>query len=297
MADRKYSIKKLFLIIFLATLVILLIYPVYGYFRYVKYISSLQKSAYVLYSDFAEFEGNYWDAQPRNNQDIEKIQKWAESMSKEEEYRYFFVENGFNVKYDSEKGNSIIYSYGPDGKDGNLKNTPYNLSQYVLGYEYYQILTPSFSEYMRDMLNHDGDVDILLLNIPHLDKTNSCEGILEERVGKEPFFQLFNGSQNLKVKEEESGKFKEFIKDFSREYWMSFDIPAETLNSTGVKRILFMFSRGDITNLCDNSLSKKQIKDLEQQLTEYFRKGNTDYFDFAVFSFRVPNSAELNNNQ
>ncbi|RAV30759.1 hypothetical protein DN748_00425 [Sinomicrobium soli] len=269
------------------------IYLAIDYMRYREVMEDLQKSADVLYADLTEFENVYWDALPENKKDVEKVIKWGSAIF-DEEYRGKFRERGFDVLFDSIERRSIVYSYGYDGEDGALRRTPYNYKRTTDSGNETGIRTPDFWEYLKDRFGTGENTDVILLEVSDVDKTRGCTGILEERLGKRPFLQLFKESKNL-VETGEEQRFLDFVKRFSKEYWKRYSIPVEEQQNVKTLRVLFKYNKGGVQNLCPNGIGEEQIKDLESLLSARFVKENADYFDFAVFSFQVPDETTLNN--
>lgn len=253
-----------------------------SYFFHISYVESLNKDSDKLLKYYTSYGINYFDFVPEEKQDMENFLEWTERVTEIPDLG--FLKNGYNIKYDSISKSSLIYSFGRDGIDNGLAYTPLND-----GFEdikgQYRIRQIRFFNYLKNMFKQK---DVILAKIDALEF--QCDVVLSNINNRRPYinYELYNGSETLWLDDNNGNKnlFLKSIRQFKNEYNKSFIIKNGSVEKT--RRILyFKYKHGKIETLCPNNIEAKKLLEIESILEEFFKRTDTSYFDYAVFSLSL----------
>lgn len=218
---------------------------------------------------------NYFDALPKNNEDIKKMLDWVEFNFDSDYFKKLNFKYG--VKYDEVLRKSIIYSFGKNNTDNHLNFTPFN-SQKTDSLGQFSIFKLPIFNYIFKTTNHDViliSLDVPIFNCKELTKNEtSNEAILSQ-------VELFKESKSLYGDRKYFSLFLKQLNDFEREFNRSISKP----NKLNI--LFFMYKNGKVEIVCDGDLSLNKIENIKIKLKNYFKKQNTNYFDYALFALRL----------
>lgn len=272
--------KKIKVIILL--ILVLLTYSFIIYYQELKYIEQLQEDSRVLKEDYISFNYNYFDAFPKNTDDVKKMIDWTELVSGPSRINTF--KYGFNVKYDSILNISHIYTFGKDRKDNKLIYTPFN-SETQNKFGQYPIKSINYFKYI---INTFKDKDIILgtLSLPiiNCDSLTNIQHIEDNNFG-ELEYEAYKGIKNVLTNDKNRKIFLKQIHRFENEI-----NGIEIDSASNMKIVYFMYNNDKIETICKNNISPEIISKMEKELQDYFSNIDPDYFDYALFPIRIINN-------
>ncbi len=156
--------KKLILLSASGIIIVLLL----NYIRYVQYTEGLREDAVKLKRLYYSYDVGLQE-KPKSKKDVEKVFSWKKEASGDKELDFNFLKYGYNVKYDSESNESVIYCFGKNKKDDNVVNYDSYSDDFLV--KRVRIITLDFFNYY---FNKSSD-DIIILkfyDFPSLHKPN-----------------------------------------------------------------------------------------------------------------------------
>ncbi len=240
-----------------------------------RYIKLIKEDSTLLKNYYTEYSMNYFDALPKNKDDIEKMMNWIQFNFDSSYYKK--LNFNYNIKYDSVLRKSIIYSFGKDKRDNNLKYTPFNSIRMDSTHQF-SIFKLSIFKYIFNTSNHD--IILVSLNEPvfKCEKLTNRETLDENRVSQ---FELFKGAKSFFGDKKYFTLFLKQLNNFEEEF------NASILKPNKLNILFFMYKNGKIEVVCDDNLSLNKVENIKIKLRDYFKKQDTDYFDYALFALRL----------
>lgn len=252
----------------IALLILGLLYIIISYYRYLAQIKESHKNLKYLYKTYSL---NFIDYYPYSDKDILFAYDWLNHTSGEKHFDDFLIKYGFGVANDSSE-NAIIYSYGKDNTDNKLLNNKFiDYDKFIKGYS------------ITDFVFND-NIDIPLFKI-EMYKIN-CDTILSQ-LDQDPFrhYKLLNNSEYIWSDENYKMKFLKLLTSLEK------SLLNDNINNYSGRNILVIFKHNNVRLYCDLLLSKKNKKLLTNKIKSFLNK-NDNFFDYAVFTLRVPKSME-----
>lgn len=264
--------RKIIIWIFIFTFLVggLFFYNNYLYSK--KFIERLKSEsdhlAYVFRGEILNFSDEF----PKKKEDIDYIYKRYKMFESEKDLLFF--ENGYGVWYDSINNKSIIYSYGPDGKDDSLKKIPFNTKD-SLG----NIIDISFN--IESFINSNKS-DIVIFELYNNDHYyNLCKFKTVEDLRKKSGSGMnspYVVSKKLSfIGEDDKMKFIKEVEEFE------LDLNKSINRKDNDKIVFFRLKNNKISIVCENGFSRKTLKKTAIKVQEFFSSINKNYFDYAVF--------------
>lgn len=238
------------------------------YRSYTEYRNDLSEVQKKLPSYYQSYGYDYYDIVPKNKADFDNMLKWTQLTSSASDLN--FLDYGYNILYDSIEKSAIVYSFGKDKVDNNLKSHRNILDS--LGR--FKANSQSFFDYAGSTFS---EKDIPLLKVSELDFP--CELAIKESE-KNPYysFQLYKEEKNLLPNNK--SEFLKLLADLQRNYLSIISEDRLTDNLIFVK-----YRKGSVEVICENNLNQKQITLLKKEMESYFSSNiNKVFFDYALFS-------------
>lgn len=253
------------------TLIILfslgLIYLIYSYNRYLVEIKEVHQNLIDTYKSFSiNFKGYY----PSSREDVNLAFNWKQHVSGTNYKNDFLTKYGFDVLNDSVSENATIYSYGKDNIDNKLSNNELiNYDKFINEY--------SFIDFI---FRKNIDVPFLTIKKNKID----CERIFDS-LDQEPFknYKLFNNLEYIWSNKKYRRKFLDLLTILEKSI-LNYDI-----NNYSGRDVLVIYKNKNVSIYCDSFIDKKKKKFLIDQVKTLMNE-NDDFFDYAVFTLRVPKS-------
>ena len=244
-----------------------LIYLIYSYDRYLVEIKEVHQN---LINTYKSFSVNFIDYYPTSNEDVLLAYNWKQHTSGTDYKNDFLTKYGFDVLNDSVSENAIIYSYGKDNVDNKLSNN--ELISYNKFINEYSFIDFIFRK----------NIDVPLLTIKK-NKIN-CDRIIGS-LDQDPFkdYKLLNNSKYIWLNEKYKRKFLNLLTILEK------SILNNDINNYSGRDIFVIYKNKSVSTYCDSFIDRKNKKFLIDKVKTLMNE-NDDFFDYAVFTLRVPNS-------
>ncbi|QMU65486.1 MAG: hypothetical protein GKR88_15125 [Flavobacteriaceae bacterium] len=244
------------LIAFFSLLILMILYNL---LNYKVFIDDLLFDKNLLDEQYSNYSLDYFDSQPKENNDIKNLIKWSKRTSNFKSFKILNLNNVL-VNYDSTiKKSKVFYSNG--GKKNIL------LSEFT------------FFEYLFNKKNSN----ILLSNfakpIFNCAKLSSKEKISNEVILSQ--FELFKEEISLLGNKNSASIFYKQLNEFEKIF--NDEIPKPRKLSV----LWFIYKEGKVKIVCADNFSIKKTKLLLINLEKYFDKIDTEYFDYSLFALRL----------
>ncbi|UGU16124.1 hypothetical protein LS482_20905 [Sinomicrobium kalidii] len=287
--------------ILLFILIVIFSFLGYQYYQYTalqKFIKNNKNSpeGFNVTERLSSWYNSFGEVWPSNKTELDSMLQEIRKYYKTdklylEKYGYNLQVDTVIVDTDTLKYTNIaykLYSYGPDKKDDNLKNTPFNDTplEYapILGEGGIPIKDISFMEYL--FMDKNFDI-VLLYSIAeyncNFNKFHYVDG--PKRKGE----TFYLGGPGIKLKEgvvkgttydEHSEKFNQTLQTIQEALAEQYpDMPTEGL--------IFNYNGKRVRCICSFDISNAPITTIEKILTEKLN-ATTDYIDMAAFYMEVP---------
>ncbi len=254
---------------FLLSLVIFLI----GYIlvKYIKYnncknVISSPEISFIKDATIG-YIYNFYDESLDNKKSLQRMMDWSRENHGLKNMK--ILQNGFKIIFDKKTNSYVFYIFGLDKNDDGIDSTPFN---FVDSKGYYHIKEIRFVDYLVKR-----DYDIILFNY----KKSNC---IKDNTSLKYEFVLYNGIQP--IGDDELMRFKKIITLIQKRYSNS---NGNQFDDAKHHVLYFKYDNRRVFNICDGSLSEKNIDAISKELQEYLDSINISYLDYAFFPIIIDN--------
>lgn len=299
-----------------AVLIVLILsilsYLGYQYYEYMqlkgylqKYQTSLMESHIML--DITDSHDEYGVLWPHNkeemNEALDALDKYWDGRSINFLKKYGFnikIDTVYNVNEDTSKIRFLeykLYSYGPDKKDGNLKNLPFNngnSGEALLGNNG-NIIFKNIPFWNYLFMNKDFDI-IMVYALSEYDctlkKYHQTKVYLPgEKTGKMVSARILKPGYKSIAQENSTYNRKEELDIYTKKFNQTLQTIRESLveqyPDTPTEGLIFNYNGKRVRCICSFNVPDAPVTTIEKILTEKLN-ATTDYIGMAAFYMEVP---------